>query len=329
VNARRILIIVIIIAAFVVGGVLFSRASAPETQLVPAWQLTPARRYSAIALTDPFVSWAPDSRSLLFSALDVKLRRNAIYRWQVGEKKLRYICNGTSPNYISNNEFVYLKKDFSGSFSEDEKALILRTLSTGKEREFAPAIKNSQFWNEVTAFTYNPARRSLILRLVEFTRYYNPGSEEYDLSGRKIGELQTRLSEGIVDWSAAPDGKFAALVEEKEGAPLTLQVIDKGKSRGRVLAEGRLSCVSWSPDGKIIAVGESLTVSAIRPSDGKRLIVARFGDPNDPNERRYVCRLSWSPDSRLLAVLLYAPEQANDYLEMYVLDLSNIKGWQE
>lgn len=327
-NARRIVIILIIIAVLIAGGVLLSRARAPETWLVPAWQLTPAGRYSGIALTDPFVSWAPDGRSLLFSASDIKLRRDAVYQWNVGEKKLQYICNGTSPNYISNDEFVYLKKNIFGSFFDKDKTLILRNLSTGEEREFAPAIKKSRFWNEVTAFTYNPARRSLILRLVEFTRYYNPGTEEYDLSGRRIGEIKTRLSEGIVDWSNAPDGRCAALVEEKEGAPLTLQVIDKGKSRGRVLAEGQLSCVAWSPDGETIAVGESVAVSAVRPSDGKRLIVARFGDPNDPNEQRYVCRLSWSPDSRLLAVLLYTPMQTGDYLETYVLDMSNIR-WKE
>lgn len=315
---RVALILVVIIALGVGAWALYGNLTAPATQLLPTWQLTQSSRYSGIGMTDPFVSWSPDSRTVLFSVMDMRFRNDIIYRWNVGENELQRIAVGASPNFLSAREFAYLKRE--------PKSFVVRDLASGQEREFAPAVKRTQFWNEVTAFTYDPTAETITLRLIEATRYYTPGTEVYDTSGKRIGDVGTRLSEGIVDFSPNPDGSASALlVQETEGAPLSLQIADKGKSRGNRIMTGNLTSVAWSPDGEVIACGESVLVHALRPSDGKRLIVARFGDPDDPLEKRYVSRLSWSPDSKFLAVLLYVPSDMGDYPLIYVLSMSGLK----
>ena len=43
-------------------------------------------------------------------------QRNTVLRWQVGEKKLQTIVEGTSANYVNNFDFVYLKGNPKGLF---------------------------------------------------------------------------------------------------------------------------------------------------------------------------------------------------------------------
>lgn len=310
------LLLVLILAA--AGWTVYKWGVSVPEELVPAWSLLPPGRYQAQGITDPFASWSPDSRSLLVSACEMGTQRNEVLKWQVGEKKLQSAVDGTSANYVNNFDFVYLK--------DDPKGLFLRSLVSGKEKEVMQPVRRSPFWKEVTAFTYNPVRETITLRLTDATRYYTAGTEEYDLTGNRIGEAESRTSEGIMDASPSPKGgKQALLVQEREGQPLVLEIADGKSTRGKPVASGDLGAVAWSPDGGTIVYGNRSELIALRPSDLRRVIVGRFGDPSDPSDRRYVARLTWSPNGKYLAVLVYVPQEAGDYPLVYVLDMSRLK----
>jgi len=314
--------IALIVAAVVVGAIIMGCGSdSLPTRLVPAWLLLDEGRFMSSYMTDPFASWSPDSKMLVTSLTSLKTRESEIYLWRVGGKRIESVCKGASPNFISEDEFAYLQRD-----DPKTKAMYARNVATGAERKFAPALVGSEFWKETVAFTYKPREQKIILRLIEGTEFYNAGTEVYDLSGKRLGEIESRASEGIVDFSSEPNGgRSAIIVRETEAEPASLQLADGKRSRGKVIAEGRITSVGWSTDAKAIAYGDSATVVAIRPSDGKRVVIANFARPQDPNDKRYVCRLSWSPDSRYLAAYVYVPKQSGDYGLIYVLDASKIK----
>jgi len=106
---------------------------------------------------------------------------------------------------------------------------------------------------------------------------------------------------------------------------LKLQIADDTRNRGKDVASGELGAVAWSPNGSLIAYADSVEVAVVRPSDGKRIVVGRFGDTVDPQDERFVSRLSWSPNSNYLAALVYVPSQVRDYPVLYVLDMSKFK----
>lgn len=317
-NSRTVIVLLILIALAVGGWALFHNMSAGGERLVPAWGLLAASKYKAVSMTDPFVSWSPDSRMLVLSAYEFRSRSARIYRWNVGEKKLRPVTAGSSPNFVSVDKFLYLKPD--------PKAVFLRSLSTSREHEVMPEVKKSAFWEDVTGIMYDPARKAVALRLAEFTHYYTPGSEEYDLSGKRLGDAETRTSEGILDWSRDPkSSRCALLVREQDDEPITLQIAGGQHSRGAVVASGDLGAVSWSPNGDTIAYGDSTSVIALRPSDGKCVTVGAFPDPKNPEGKRDVVRLSWSPNGQYLAAMVYVRLDGGDYPLIYVLDMSKFK----
>jgi hypothetical protein len=210
--------------------------------------------------------------------------------------------------------------------------VLLCSLRSGKEREVASALKRGEFWSDVIGIAYNPKRRTIVARMAEYTQFSTPGTDEYDLTGKLISTVSTRLGEGIVDWSSDPtSGKSAILVQEKAGGPVSLQIVPKafGRNarRGREIAKGNLTSVAWSPNGRTIAYSQGKIVVAVRPDDFSRVIVARFGDPDDESDKRTAVRLIWSPNSQYLAVFVYVPSPAGDYPLYYVLDMSKLK-WQ-
>jgi len=307
-------------------GIWLAVATAPPgpTRLVPAWQLLLAENYRAMGVLDPFLSWSPDSRSVIFSVFGLRSQRDKMFRWEVGEKKLQPIGAGASATYVTNDEFLYLRRE--------PKAVLLCSLRSGKEREVASALKRGEFWSDVIGIAYNPKRRTIVARMAEYTQFSTPGTDEYDLTGKLISTVSTRLGEGIVDWSSDPtSGKSAILVQEKAGGPVSLQIVPKafGRNarRGREIAKGNLTSVAWSPNGRTIAYSQGKIVVAVRPDDFSRVIVARFGDPDDESDKRTAVRLIWSPNSQYLAVFVYVPSPAGDYPLYYVLDMSKLK-WQ-
>ncbi len=316
----RITLAVVIIIAAIAGAVVISGRSGdvPE-QLVPAWQLLETGAYSCTTLGDPFISWSPDSKTVVLSAFPTASRMDTIYKWTVGDKSTVKVCLGSTPSFISANEIIYL--------NQDPKRITARNLTTGAEREFAPAVAATEFWKEATGFVYNAAHRSIILRLANMTDFRDPGTEEYDLNGKSLGEIGTRMSEGIADFSHDPSGsQCALLVKETDAAPVSLQLAKGNKRRGKVIDSGQLGAVAWSPDGKLVAYGKAAQVIAFWPSDGKRMVIGSFANPKDTTEQRAVRRLSWSPDGRYLAVLVYVSKQAGDYPLVYVLDTSALRG---
>ncbi|MCX8052798.1 MAG: hypothetical protein N3B12_03235 [Armatimonadetes bacterium] len=316
-KSRVILVILGILAVGVGVWISVTTGSGIPDQLVPAWQLLPKETYRAMGVTDPFLSWSPDSSSIIFSVFDRGSRRDKIFKWEVGEKKLEYITEGMSPNFVSNHEFLYLKRQ--------PKGILLRRLNSGEEREVAKLLKKSEFFSEVIGFSYDPERKTITVRMAEWTRFRTLGPDEYDLSGKYLGEVSTRQSEGIVDYSFDPTGsRCAILVEEQPERSISLQIAKGKASRGREIARGELNAVAWSPDGRVIAYAEDKTVVAVRPNDLRRVVVGRFGNPNDEFDKRKAVRLIWSPNSRYMAVMVYVPNTKGDYPLYYVLDMSKL-----
>ena len=317
-TVRRAIVVLVVVAAAAGIWVLVWGGPRITVRLVPAWQLVPAHRYGGSDVVDPFVSWSPDSRSLLLSEYSRVARKAQIFRWNVGEKKLRSVTDGSSPNHLDDQTFIYLKTK--------PKAIYKRDIESGSETEVLAKVKLSNFWDEVDSFTYDPERKTVALRLAKFTRRYVPGTEEYDMTGRLLGDVSTCRGENVVDCSRDPTGsKCALVVQEAEGATASLQIADKGQHRGDTLASGSIGAVAWSTADDLVAYAESTSVLVVRPSDGAKAIVARFDAPTDKPDARYVCRLSWSPNGHYLAVLVYVSSRTGEYPLIYVLDMSSFE----
>lgn len=318
-KTKLIVIIALIVVAVAAIGLTVGRPPAP-VRPVQAWQLLSSGTYRAMGVTDPFVSWTPDSRSVVFSVFTLKSQRNRLFRWKVGEKDLEMIVGGASPNCVSNDEFLYL--------CSSPKTIFKRSLSTGRDVEVGTALRKLDSWKTVTGFVYRPESRSVVLRTtVEFTQFPMLGVEEYDLSGKHIGRVDSRTSEGVVDESRSPDGaKSAIMVQDYPNGPISLRLVSGDAITGRELAKGPyIGAVAWSPDGRSIAYGDGKTVVLLDSDGNKKAVVGVFGDPDDRSDRRAVTRLSWSPNSQYLAVFVYVCDKAGDYPLYYVLDMSKAK----
>lgn len=313
--AFALLVIAIVAAALV----YFSGQPAAHTRIVRAWSLLPKESYRAMGVTDPFLSWSPDSRSVIFGVYGLHSHAYKIFRWKLGEKKLEYIASGVSPSFISNDEIIYLKKAPSGKAA----GIFRRDLRTGVESEVARALRKNDFFGDITGFSYDPKRRTLQVRMIEYTRFRTPGPDEYDLDGDFVGSVVSRLGEGIVDYSFDPTGrKCAIMVRERYTRPVSLQLANGKNSRGREVARGKINAVAWSPDGRTVAYADGKEVVALNPRTLERTVVARFGDPKDKKDNRYVARLIWAPNSQYLAAFVYVSNLSGDYPLYYILDMS-------
>lgn len=318
---RTALILLLVIALGVAVVVYVFSGSPGPVKPVPSWSLLPKASYRAMAVTDPFVSWSPDSRSVLLGLQDLESFEYKIFMWDLGKKKLTYITSGVSPNFVSDDEFIYLRRDTS------KKALGIfrRNLRTGSEREIALGLKKNEFFPDITGFDYDPASKTITVCMTEYTRFRTPGPESYDLGGRFVGSVSSRQGEDIIDYSYSPDrSRCAILVSKRYTRPIRLQIAEGSDSRGREIAKGDINAVAWSPDGRTIVYAHDKMVVALHPRDMRRAVVARFGDPDDQKDKRYVSRLIWSPNSRYLAVFVYVPDDHGDYPLYYVLDMSKL-----
>ncbi|MDH7600949.1 MAG: hypothetical protein QHI38_02240 [Armatimonadota bacterium] len=319
----RVAVTALLIAALGAAAVVyFANEPATRTQLVQAWSLLPKESYRAMGVTDPFVSWSPDSRSVVFGLYGLHSHAYKIFLWKVGDKQLEYVTAGVSPSFLSNDEIIYLKKQPSGKAA----GIFRRNLRTRSESEVAVALKNNDFFTDLTGFSYDQKHKTLQVCMVEYTRFRTPGPEEYDLNGNFVRPVSSRLGEGIVDYSFDPTGRRCAImVRERYTRPVSLQLADGNSSRGREIARGKINAVAWSPNGSTVAYAEGKEVIALNPQTLERTVVARFGDPSDEKDGRYVARLEWSPNSRYLAAFVYVPNLAGDYPLYYVLDMSELQ----
>lgn len=318
-SIRNAILALVIIALAAGGFVFFTTVSGESVRLVPAWQLLEAGVYSGRAEVDPFVTWSPDSRSLLLSAFNFSADQSKIYAWRVGEEKLEIVTEGSSPNFLPDGRgFIYLKR---------QRGVFVRDLASGEQTEIAAGIKKSEFWQNASAVVYDSALERLTLRLVDYTLRYTPGTDTFDMNGAHVHSAGYKKGDDVVDACLDPKGlRRAIVVEEEEGCPQSLQIARAGSDRGKEIAcSPRIGAVDWSPDGLTIAYGDQARVVVVRPEGGGKVVVAAFpGSEKDPDVR-YVSRLSWSPNGCYLAALLYVSSMHGDYPIIYVLDMSGFK----
>lgn len=314
----KIKIAIAVLAIIVLAAVIWSALGTGEaeiTQIVPAWQLTSAKSYDSNALVDPIVSWSPDSKSVLFESIGAKYFRGFICQWNVGDKKITRLVEGFCPNYISSDKFLYLKTN--------PRLVVEHDLVTKRERPIAQDLPKWDLWRELTGFSYDPARKTLALRFAKYPRYYEPGCEEADLTGKYLGKVSRTTGDGVLDRSNDPKGeRTAVILGDLTGVTRQLRIARPGEeAKAKTLVENDLGAVAWSPDGRTVAFAEANEVRVLNPDDGKIVTVARLGESGESGAGPYVCRLAWSPDSAYLAAVELVPGEENTFMMIYVLDM--------
>lgn len=317
---NRILLIAVLLVIVVLGlWMALSGRNAEQVDLVPAWLLTPHGTYAADAILDPALSWSPDSKSLLLAAKSLRTSRPWILHWSVGEKHLKRVTLGESPNYTDNETFLYV--------IPNPIKLVERNLTTGIDRMVVESFEQVDFWKDITSFSYIPARKTIALRFSTFTRYPEPGLQEVDLTGKPVGKLPRLNVDGVLDRSTDPDNRqVAEILGELSGKERILRVssADSG-GKGNQVASGDLGAVAWSPDGKFIAFADASEVKLTDPAAADITIVGRFELPSRYEQAPYICRLAWSPDGRYLAAIQVVPNEMGGEMMAYVLDISKLK----
>ncbi len=308
--------VILVIVALAAGLFATFGRSGPEAVEVPIWSLLAPRAHSGYRMVDPFVSWSPDSESLLLSTYGMKSNKARVYKWEVGAKRLQHIADGISPNYLDANTFIYLFPDSGKVFKRD--------MLTGTQERILPAPGTEDDWKTVKAVYYDPPTRRVHTRMVEYTRFEAPGTEEYDLQGKLIGSVHALTSENTPAISFDSDGKKCAAVV-KAGNKYELKICDKEIDEGRTVAAGYIGAVAWSPSAPMVAYGNNADVLIVDPESGRTRVVGRFGPAKDEQQDgRYVARLKWSPNGRYLAAMVYVPYSKGEYPMIYVLDMSGV-----
>lgn len=315
---NRLLIVAVILIVLGIGLWAVARGGGSERDnLVPAWLLTPKGMYSGDSLLDPMMSWSPDSSSLLLSVKSNKTSKPWILHWKAGEKQLERVTFGVSPNFIGKDAFLYL--------IQNPYILAERNLTTGIDTVIIKDFRRVEFWKDITSFSYLPERKTLALRLSGLTRYYEPGLEEIDLTGKPIGRIARTTGNGVLDRSTDPEKKqVAEIMGELTGGDRILQICRGGESVGKQVARGDLGAVAWSPDGKTIAFADGNEVKVADPAGEKIATIARFAPSSDVAQAPYVCRLCWSPDSRYVVAIELIPNDVSGDVMAYVLDMSKL-----
>lgn len=311
-------IITILVAAALAAGLLCVAGCRPErAELVRAWQLTPDNTYSGPSLVDEAMSWSPDSKSLIFQVVSTKGNGPSIMRWVVGEKQIERVTRGTSPNYTSNDTFVFLQTY--------PKILLEHTFSTNIQRQVAKDFEKVDIHRDVSGFTYDPVEKTYLLRISDFTAFYQPGCVAIDENGRQTKIVPPTTGSGVLDRSSDSKSNQSAVIFAA-GDSRELRISEPGKElEAEALAKGSLGAVAWQPDGQIVAFGDSSEVKIISPKNGKIQTVARFFDREEAGRSNSICRLKWSPNGRYLAALNLVSYELNSYAVLYVLDMSHIK----
>lgn len=315
----KLLLMAVILIVLAIGVWVVARGHSEKVELLPAWLLTPQGMYSADSLVDPTMSWSPNSKSLVLTAKGNKTKSSWILRWRVGEKGLDRIVPGLSPNFTGEDTFMF--------FPPVGAMVIEHNLANRTDRGVLRDFHKVDFWKDITSFEYLPAKKTLALHFSDFTRYYEPGLEEVDLTGKPLGKLPRVTGGGVLDVTSSPDKQqVAEILGDLTGGTRALQVRPlKGTAGTKLIASGELGSVVWSPDGKTIAFADGNDVRVTDPAGNNIITVGRFAANSSTEQPPYVCRLQWSPDSKYLAAIQVIPTQEGGDMMAYVLDMTKLK----
>jgi eukaryotic-like serine/threonine-protein kinase len=132
--------------------------------------------------------------------------------------------------------------------------------------------------------------------------------DNYDIYVKLVGEtnaLRLTTDAAPEEWPAwSPDGKRIAFKRSEPGAPGIWLVSPLGGAEQKLADVQTLGQMSWSPDGKWLAVTRGFTPDNVGDVRGIFLVPVDGGEPrrlSDPKEPAFDIHPGFSPDGRLLA----------------------------
>jgi Tol biopolymer transport system component/DNA-binding winged helix-turn-helix (wHTH) protein len=172
---------------------------------------------------------------------------------------------------------------------------------------------------------YNPLRITLgVLGLIAgFVLLLFVSGTIRDHASLEIAPIATRPG-----WerhpSFSPDGNqivFDYVDENSASSDIYVQVLGDEKMLRLTMPPGASSCPSWSPDGQRVAYMHYVevppghperTIMVMSPLGGSERVIRRLSPENGS------CRVSWSPNGRLLA---YADKPSNEAVGVFLMSL--------
>ena len=294
-------------AALFLGGC----AEKIPVEYAPLYHVTKSGRYLVSYLYDPFVSFSPDSKDLVFTGVTRGVNKADVYAWRIGDKSIRKLFFGFTPNYISDDEIIYVHP-YTG-----KKCIQTYNFKTGEVKEVCAKLKETDYWKEIFGISAN-GDGTFTARMCDFSKYYFAGSDICDIEGNIIGPAKRAYDDtSIVAFDIEGD-KLLSVRSTGDDNVLNLVVSDKdGEGNKKTVAQGKIGDAAWKPGGKIAAYADGAKVLLIDTETGEKKIIAAAPKA----DKSFVCRLKWSPDGKYLAIGVFIDEKEADYMDIYLAEI--------
>ena len=252
---------------------------------------------------------------MVFSLVVKDLNKANIYKWDIGDKSIKKLFYGFTPNYMNEDEIIYVHP-YTGP-----KCIRKYNFKTNKSTEVCKNLKKSEYWRSIYGIIYN-SDNTINARMCDFTKYYFEGSSKYDLEGNFVSKVKREIKDTDVCAYSIYNEKIAAVCSTDNENMLNLCVRESCDAEKKIVFKGKLGDVAWRPQVKdTVAFAKENEVLIYNTKTEDVSVIARFPNP----ESSFVCRIAFSPNGNYLAAVTFNDKKEGDYLDIYVMDLTSIK----
>ncbi|MBP5093310.1 MAG: WD40 repeat domain-containing protein [Abditibacteriota bacterium] len=277
------------------------------------YRVTEPNRYLVSYLYDPFVSFSPDSKTMVFYGVTRGVNKADVYTWNIGDAKTRKLFFGFTPNYISGDEIIYVHP-YTG-----RKCIQTYNFKTGEVKEVCPKLKESDYWKEIFGIE-SRGDGTFTTRMCDFSKYYFAGSDICDIEGNILGPVKRIYNDTSVAVYDISGDRAVTIRSTDNDNVLNLVVSGKdGETDKKVIGHGKFGDAAWRPGGgSTLAVADGASVLLWDADSGEKKVIADI----PKGDRSFVCRLKWSPDGKYLAIGVFVDEKEADYMDIYVAEIN-------